>query len=853
MRKILFIFFILSFLIPTTLYSQFRLGTGRKSFFTVDYENPSEYYIGGITVKGIQFLDPEAVIALTGLKVGDKITVPGDELSNAIRKLWDQGLIGDVKINVTKAEGKTIFLEFELKERPRLSRFEFNGTKKSEREELEKKIELARGRIVNDALIKNTRNKIKEFYLEKGYLNTEVTIQQIKDTLLDNNVILKVDVVKHHKIRIHKVYINGNEEIETNMLLSKLKKTKGQSFSNLWAGSKMIKTLYDADKDALIEYYNSKGYRDIRIAKDTITTYNDKKVNVYLTLEEGNKYYFRNIVWVGNYVYSDKELNQILEIKKGDVYNHENLQKKLSFNPSGQDISSLYLDNGYLFFSVDPVEVLVENDSIDIELRVYEGVQAIIDNIEISGNTKTHDHVIRREIRTYPGERFSRSDLIRSQRELAALNYFDNESLGLEPVPNQAKGTVDIGYKVKEKPNDQIELSGGYGGFYGFVGTVGLVFNNFSLKNITHPKTWSPLPSGDGQRLAFRVQANGRTYQTYSISFTEPWLGGKKPTSLTVSLQHSVQSTLDYSSRPYKRTGSLKVSGVTIGIGKRIKWPDDFFTLNHTFSILRYTLDNYNFRNSASSLGFKTGYANNLSYNITVARNSINDFQFPTHGSNISLGLTLTPPYSAFNNVDYADPNLDPNTRYKWIEYNKWAFDLSWFTALWQHYRDGKSTKHKVVFHTRYHFGFINSYNKDVGIGPFERYIMGGDGLSGYNFLLGSDIIGLRGYQNNSISPTPVGGVAFSKFVAEVRYPISNSPAFSVFVLGFFEAGNNWSALNEINPFNNYRSAGFGARIFMPAFGLIGIDWGVPFDQVPGYPNPNYKPHVTFTIGQQIR
>ncbi|WP_299253827.1 outer membrane protein assembly factor BamA [uncultured Cytophaga sp.] len=847
MKKILYIIFLFHVCTLSAFSQQWRLGN-RRTNVEINYENPQDYYIGGITVSGVQFLDPEAIISLTGLKVGDKITVPGDEISNAIKKLWEQGLIGDVEVVVKKIEVKNIYLEFIIKERPRLTKFTFQGATKSEREDLEDKIDLARGRIVNDALIKNAKNKITEYYLEKGYLYAQVDMIQIKDTILENNIILRVDIDKKNKVRINKITLTGNESFESNFLLKKMKKTKGKNIMNVWTGSKMISKTYEADKDAIVAFYNSRGYRDMQIVSDSVTPYKKYAVNVAINIDEGDKYYFRNITWKGNYIYSTQQLKDILAINKGDVYNNDQLQQKLSFNPAGPDISSLYLDNGYLFFSIDPVEVLIEGDSIDIEMRIYEGEQAIVNHIEVDGNTKTHDHVILREVRTYPGDKFSRADLIRTQRELAALNYFDNESLGMNPVPNQATGKVDIGYSVTEKPNDQVELSGGWGGYYGFVGTVGLVFNNFSLRNIKHPKTWSPLPAGDGQRLAFRVQANGKTYQTYSISFTEPWLGGKKPTSLSVSLQHSVQS--QYTSSNTSKSGSLQVTGVTVGIGKRLKWPDDFFTINHTFSILRYTLDNYQSGSSTAAIGYTSGFSNNFSYNLTLSRNSIDNFQFPSSGGSMAMSMTFTPPYSYFNKLDYEDPNLESSKRYKWLEYQKYGLDLSWFTTVWQH---RQKSKHKIVFNTRFHGGVIAAYQPGVGVGPFERYIMGGDGLSGYNYLLGSDIIGLRGYTNNSIKPTPSGGVAFDKFVAELRYPISNSPSFSVYVLTFFEAGNSWGTINDVNPFNMYRSAGFGARIFMPAFGLIGIDWGKPFDEVPGLPNPNHKAHVTFTIGQQIR
>jgi outer membrane protein insertion porin family len=628
----------------------------------------------------------------------------------------------------------------------------------------------------------------------------------------------------------------------------------------------------------LIEYYNSQGYRDAAIVDDTVKKMNEKFVKIDIKIEEGVKYYFRNINWVGNYVYDDKTLSSVLNINKGDVYNVETLQKRLSYNPQGYDVSSLYLDDGYLFFNVDPVEVLVEGDSIDIEMRIFEGQQATIDKVTVSGNTKTHDHVILREVRTLPGQKFSRADLIRSTRELAALNYFDQEALmtnGVTPVPNPQKGTVDIEYKVTEKPSDQIELSGGYGGYYGLIGTLGLTFNNFSTRNITHFKTWSPLPSGDGQRVSLRFQANGRAFQNYSISFTEPWLGGSRPKSLTVSLSHSIsypnggsiggygnsfgQGGLgggfggsginnqfsNYGSTSTTTVGQfdsrIQITSATVGIGQRLSWPDDYFSLNTAFTISQYSLRKYQ-----ALQGFSDGSINNFSVTNAISRNSLDDFTFPTSGSTMTLSVALTPPYSLFNGLDYNDPNLKPEKRYKWQEYQKWMFDNTWYATL----IPGK--KRNLVFAARTHFGFIGSYRKVAGIGPFERFAMGGSGLSGFNFLLGTDIVGLRGYDNNVLRPAGGGGVIYDKLVAEIRYPIQISPAFSLFVLSFFEAGNTWGNPQDFNPFNAYRSVGVGARIFMPAFGLIGIDYGKALDMIPGLAGGGQSA-FTFTIGQQIR
>ncbi|HEX8549210.1 MAG TPA: outer membrane protein assembly factor BamA [Cytophagaceae bacterium] len=808
----------------------------------ISYSSPEEFEIGEVTISGSEFLDSKALISITNLKAGDKITIPGEQISSAMKKLWDQGLIGDIEVSAKKGEGKIVNIDFKIKERPRLSKFVFKGIKKADQEDLSEKIDIARGRIVNDALIKNARKKVKTFYEEKGFFNTEVTITSEKDSLLSNNVILNVKIDKNERVKISNIAFEGNSDISEKKLKRKMKKTKEKDWYKLFTTSKLIKKEYENDKNSLIEYYNTLGYRDASIVSDTVIPVDKKHVKLEIKLEEGRKYYFRNITWTGNYVYTDKTLDAILNIKKGEIYNTQNLQKRLTYNPQGYDVSSLYLDDGYLFFNVEPVEVLVEGDSIDIEMRVFEGAQATIKNVYVSGNTKTHDHVIYREIRTLPGQKFSRADLIRSQRELVSLGYFDQEQLGVNPVPNPQDGTVDINYTVVEKPSDQIELSGGWGGYFGFVGTLGLSFNNFSARNITKPRTWSPLPSGDGQRLSIRFQANGKSFSTYSLSFTEPWLGGKKPQSLTTSLTYSKQNNNVY----FSGGGSLSVIGGTVTLGKRVKWPDDYFTLSHSLSYMRYTLDNYSF---GSSLGFTTGTANNLTFNNTLSRNSLDDFTFPTSGSNISLSVSATPPYSLFRKVDYNDPKLNSEIRYKFVEFHKWMFDNSWFTTL----VPGK--KRNLVLNVRSHFGFIGAYQRKTGIAPFERFVMGGSGLSGFNFLLGLDLIGLRGYEDRSIVPVEngrqVNGVIFDKLVTEIRYPVAISPAFSLFILTFLEGGNNWSNFKEFNPFNIYRAVGVGTRIFMPAFGMIGIDYGYGLDKLPGAEKTGSK--ITFTIGQQLR
>ena len=572
-------------------------------------------------------------------------------------------------------------------------------------------------------------------------------------------------------------------------------------------------------------------------------------MRIVLNIDEGQKYYYRNIEWIGNYKYNDSTLTQVLGIERGDVYNPAELEKRLNFSPTDIDITSMYMDDGYLFFSIQPVEVEVEGDSIDVQMRIFEGDQANINKVIVMGNTKTSDHVVYRELRTQPGQKFRRSDLIRSQRELASLGYFDPETIGIQPQPNVSDGTVDILYTVEEKASDQIELSGGWGGPIGFIGTLGLTFNNFSLRNITDFSKYSPLPAGDGQRLSLRMQANGRFFQTYSFSLTEPWLGGKRRNTFTVNLSHSRNGQIEPGS--VRIGGRMTVSGITLALGRSLNWPDDFFSLTNSLNIQQYNLRNFDLRRiiatggnaSRSSVDYPTfGDSYNLTFNTTLARNSIDNPTFPRRGASISLSLTLTPPYSILQN-DFTDRDVR-SERFRLVEYHKWMFDNSWFFPITD----------KLVFNTRMNFGMLGTYGTGKGIGPFDRFIMGGDGLAQNNFFVGADIIGLRGYENRSIfgSASQEGGLAYSKFVTELRYAISLNPAATVYVHAFAEAGNNWDKVTDFNPFNMYRSAGVGARVFMPAFGLLGVDWGYGFDDIPYNPGRNGR-QFHFTIGQQIR
>lgn len=815
----------------------------------LNYANPKEYEIAEITVSGSKFLDNNALVSITGLKVGDKIRIPGDDISGAIRKLWDQGILGDVQIYASKIEGEKVFLNIYLKERARLSRFVFKGIKKGEIDALTDKIKLIRGKVVDDALIKNTQLTVKKHFVEKGFLNTTVNMVQAEDdSSRGNTVTLRINVNKKKKVKINQIAINGNEVFEDKKLRKKMKKTKQRSPFRIFTPSKFIATEYEEDKKKLIAFYNSEGYRDALILSDSIYPHDENSINIKLDIEEGRKYYYRNITWAGNYIYTDQQLAYVLGIKKGDVYNVEELEKRLNFNPSGADITSQYMDNGYLFFRITPTEIAVEGDSIDVEMQIYEGAQATINEVRIIGNTRTSDHVILREIRTLPGQKFSRAQLIRTQQEISALGYFNPETVNPVPIPNQADGTVDIEWQLEERPSDQIELSGGWGGGgrngvgVGFVGTLGVVFNNFSMRKLFKWGEWGGvLPSGDGQRLSIRFQASGSQYQTYSMSFTEPWLFGRRPQSFSVNLTHSVQRPGSYFGSNFSANSLFQISGVTLSLGRRLKKPDDYFSLSNSISYLVYNLKEYPaFVDPATGEPVNNGIFNNLTFNTTLSRNSIDNPTFPRRGSSMSLSVTATPPYSTWRGNDTEAGEGVSSLKY--VEYHKWMFDSNWFLTL----------AGKLVLSTRAHLGFIGRYSSDSQFTPFERFVLGGSGLAGQNFLLAREIVGLRGYPDQRVGPGTNGGVVYDKFVMELRYPISLNPSATIFVLGFLEGGNNWDNYSEYNPFNLKRSAGVGARIFMPAFGLIGIDYGYGFDEIPGVQEAG-KGQFHFTIGQQIR
>ncbi len=889
--------------------AQFRRAREQRSQTAVsadnlNYANPQEYYVGGLELTGLSVYDKNAILSLTGIKVGDKIKVPGDDISGAVRRLWKHGLFGDVSIAVDRIEGQNVFLTITISERPRLTDFYFTGITKGRETALKEELKLIRGKIVNDAMVRNTELAVTRHFAKKGFLNTDVKIYQEQDSTNRGGIRMRIGVDLKSKVRIRSVTFEGNDEMADAALRKKLKKTKeaaritlhrtiiGQLLAingrkvreffdstyeagpdeireflsrniklNFLSGSKLIRADLDEDKKKVVDFMNTKGFRDADVLADSIINLGDGWIDLKLNIIEGPKYYFRNITWTGNTLHSDMTLNQILNIGKGDVYNREAIEKKITFDPRGVDITGLYMDDGYLFFSVRDVEVAVAGDSIDIEMRVTEGDPAIIDRVTITGNERTSDHVILRELSTIPGQKFRRADLIRSQQMLSTMGYFNPQSVDQTIVPRPDQGKVDIEWKVEEQSNDQVELSGGWGGYYGFVGTVGLSFNNFSLRNIPNFKKWRPLPGGDGQRLSLRLQANGRTFQSYSFSFTEPWLGGRKPNSFTVSFNNSTQrsSSSGFISSPSSLDAYLRVSGFTFSLGRRLEWPDNYFTLTNAIQFLRYSLNNWN-----SGLGFNTGYSNSISFNTTLSRSNVDSPMYPTQGSTISLSLTLTPPYSLWGNLDYA--TASPEEKYKWVEYAKLMFDARYYLKL----------VGKLVVETRMHFGLLTTYSSanrtkenPSGAGPFERFFVGGDGLAGgfNSFLLGQEVIGLRGYENNLVTPPLYalyspnsnfnsnvlnGGVVYNKFSLELRYPVSTGQQATIYGLLFAEGGNNWNNYEAVNPFTLYKAAGAGIRIFMPAFGLIGLNWGYGFDTLPNsFERSGAQFH--FTIGQQLR
>ena len=820
----------------------------------IDWAKPKEYTIAGIEVECSEYTDKNIVRLLSGITYGDKVQIPGDKISEAIKNLWKQSLFEDVKIYLVKTIGDDAFLKIAVVEKPRLSKFSFRGNvKKNDADEIRGKIRLIREKVVTDYTIGYIKNIVKDFYVNKGFYHTQVTITSEPDKAAKTpHVIVYINVVKGKKVRIKNLNLNGNTIVADWKLRRKMSDSKPFRLYTFWNSGKYLEDNLEKDLPSIIAKYNGKGYRDARITKDTVYFVKKNRVNIDIEIEEGHKYYFGDIKWFGNAKYRSGQLDTILNIKKGEIFDQTLLDQKLMMNPNGYDISSLYMDDGYLFFNVTPQEVNVHNDTIDLDIHMYEGKQATINRVTVLGNAKTNDHVIYREIRTRPGQLFRRSDIIRTQRELSQLGYFDPEKLSVTPTPNPADGTVDIEYRVEEKPSDQIELSGGWGGGR-VVGTLGLSFNNFSMRNIFKPSAWSPLPTGDGQKFSIRAQTNGVFYQSYNLSFTEPWLGGKKPNSLSISGFFSMFNSTGAKKYVNDAEGNkilnvnrstMKIIGGSVGFGKRLKKPDDFFSLYTEASYNYYELQNYSFFILAN------GYANDFNCKINITRNSIDAPIFPKNGSNFSLLGQFTPPYSLFNGIDYNTATIAE--KFKFIEYQKYKFTAEWYTQLTNKKAGEGKEARNLVLRTKIGYGILGMYNKNVGVSPFERYYMGGSGLSGFQNFVAREIIALRGYTDNSLSSTS-GDPLCARYTMELRYPISLNPQATIFVLGFAEAGNTWAKYKDFNPFQVKRSAGFGLRVFLPMFGLLGLDYGWGFDNIPGNPGSgNGKGQFHFTLGAQL-
>ncbi|MBH83877.1 MAG: outer membrane protein assembly factor BamA [Flavobacteriales bacterium] len=810
--------------------SSFAFAQVSLSEININYSNPKEYVIGGIDLEGIKFLDKKTLIQLSTLEVGSKIMVPGDKLTKATKILWQQGLFSNVQIKVKSIQSNVIFLTLLLEERPRLSKFRFNGLKRSEIDAIRDKIKLSRGKIITENIINNTKNIIANHFKEKGYLNINTSINQELDTITKNHVIIVLNIDKGKKVKIGRINFQGNSTFSDKRLKRLMKDTKEKKFFRIFKASKFLEEAYNNDKENIILKYNEKGLRDAKILSEKNTYNNEEELlNIDININEGKTYYFGDITFVGNTKYSNKELTELVGINKGDIFDQSILESRVLGSPDSRDVHSIYLDNGYLFSQVTPVETEIRNDTIDIEIRIYEGLQARINRVSVSGNSKTNDHVIIREIRTKPGDLFSRSDIMRSQREIATLNYFDPEKLNIDVDPNQEDGTVDLNYIVEEKSSDQIELQGGYGADR-IIGTFRVSFNNFSAKNIFKNGAWSPLPSGDGQRLSLSATSNGVQFQSYNISFTEPWLGGKKPNSLTIGAYHSITS--NGLERDDENRGVFKVTGASFGLGKRLKWPDDFFTLYQNISLKKYLVDQYSFGN------FDDGTFYNMSYSFILGRNSVDQPTFPRKGSNMKLSIQLTPPYSILDGIsNYSESEIeDLNT---WVEYHKWNFGANWFNSL----------ADKLVLKTNLEYGLIGKYSNDKELTQFERFYVGGDGLSGYA-VDGREVIALRGYENNSLSPSN-GATIYNKYTLELRYALSLNPQSPIFALAFIEAGNTWNMFNKFNPFDIKRSAGVGIRMTIPMMGIMGVDWGYGFDEIPGSPTSSGS-QFHFSINQQF-
>jgi len=846
------------------------------------YDDGKKYILGGLEVSGLKSYNEQTVKTYTGLRVGQPIIVPGDQISAILNKLWGLELFSNLEFYITNIEDEKIFLELAITERPTLSGVTINGVKSRKVESILDDADLKKGKKITESLIANTKNYLQNKYKKQGYLNTRVNITTAKDTSETNAQSMVINVRKGDKVKIQNIIFEGNEQLTDKKLRKALKKTKRKRLGRFWKKSKYIKEDYENDLNLLVDKFAENGFRDARVLSDSIIKVDENNIDLKIKVEEGNKYYFGDIDFVGNTVYTDRQLHALLRLKKGATYNGVLLRERIADDskPDALDVTSLYQNNGYLFSSINPVEMSAENDTINFEIRIIEGKETFLDHITVTGNEKTNDHVIYRELRTRPGQKYNKSDIIRSIRELGQLGFFDAEQIKPDiQNPNPNEGTVDIAYSLVESGSSQIELQGGYGGG-GFIGTLGLSFSNFSIGNILKGEAYKPVPMGDGQTFALRLQAS-RTFRVYSLNFSEPWLGGKKPVRFNLSLSRTQQFQASFSNRgrvEVNKDRQFSITGITAGLAKRVRWPDDYFTISHSLGYQLYDFRNYNI----GLFNFPNGKANSIAYTLGISRNATSGGRiFPRGGSNFEISAKLTPPFSLFNGKDYdalltseivRDPSSDGGVeytpaeqqqlenddqeRFRWLEYYKLKFKGDWYTTLL-----GSADK-SLVLRTNAEFGFLGNYNSSVGNVPFERFYVGGDGLG--NFTLdGRDVVQLRGYENQSLAPYSLnpltgrteqdGAIVYNKFSLELRYPLTLKPSASIYGLTFLEAGNAFNNFQDYNPFQLKRSAGVGLRIFMPAFGLLGIDFGYGFDQ-DANPNSTEKSgwQTHFIIGQQF-
>lgn len=849
--------FVMCLSLSTAIYAQENRGD-------LAIGDATKYKLGEITVTGSQTYNENTVIAFTGLRKGEEVFVPGERLSQVVKKMWDLKLFSDIRIFATDIIGDpnddiidTINLEINIIEVPNLNNVTIEGLRKGQTKDLKEELQLTKGRKATENLVTTTRSFIEDKYRKKGFLyaDAKVKTRTVPDTTGKNIVNMKIDIDKGKKVKISDITFDGNEKLSDKQLRGAMSNTKKKVFYRLFKRSKYIEEDFQEDLLSVVDKYKENGYRDARVISDTLTKLNDKTIALNIKVEEGAKYYFGDIKFVGNTVYTDEQLKRLIKVEKGDVYNGVAFDERISNpqDPDSDDLTNLYQNSGYLFSNVNAVETRVENDTIDFEIRIVEGKEAYFNNVTVSGNTRTNDHVIYRAIRTSPGEKYSRQKIINSIREVGQLGFFDAQKINpqLKNV-NQEEGTVDVDFELVEAGASQIELQGGYGGG-GFVGTLGLRFNNFSLRNIFNGEAYQPVPMGDGQTLALRAQAS-TIFRTYSLNFTEPWLGGRKPVSFNVSFSHSEQYRVNQQNfREVDRNQRFLITGGTIGIAKRLEWPDQYFQFSQAISFQHYNLKNY----QTSLFNFPNGFSNNLAYTVGLSRNNVGvNPIFPTYGSSFSLTAKMTLPYSLWNGVDYEgledDPDFQTNgiadqgkidqEKFRFLEFYKIKFEGTWYTQLYE----------KLILQTKTEFGFLGAYNNDRGLVPFERFFVGGDGLGAFS-LDGRDIIRMRGYDNSALTNSADGDTVYNKFSMELRYPISLEQAASIYVLTFAEAAGSYDRFRSYNPFDVQRSAGAGLRIFMPAFGLLGVDFGYGFDAIPNAPTQDPSGwNVHFIIGQQF-